>query len=229
MLQGQGYPFPLSDLPSSLFPGLSIQLSAIPQVPLSSPVPGLALRSAHRLAWNPRAGSSACQGRAMGGAPHLSKGLGVGSNHGRRPSASSPWRSHPPACVWIPPEVRSTAQETQSLWGAWAGRGEQGRSVLSLEGSPPPPSREQWDFPDLEATLPLLFMRLDTATRLGFFFGNRSALLKFVAATRSPSLLPSGAPCPQCPHRRRARGPARGPAWHRPAAGTLSRRPQNGL
>ena len=31
--------------------------------------------------------------------------------------------------------------------------GEQGRSVLSLEGSPPPPSRDQWDFPDLEATL----------------------------------------------------------------------------
>ena len=107
--------------------------------------------------------------------------------------------------------------------------GEQGRSVLFLEGSPPPPSRDQWDFPDLEATLPLLFMRLDTATRLGFFFGNRSALLKFVAATRSPSLLPSGAPCPQCPRRRRARGPARGPAGHRPAAGTFSRRPQNSL
>lgn len=47
--------------------------------------------------------------------------------------------SHPPARGWIPPEVRSTAQETQSLWGCLGWTGVNGVGVFCLSKGHPHP------------------------------------------------------------------------------------------
>lgn len=78
--------------------------------------------------------------------------------------------------VWGP------AQETWVTWNPQARMGGRGRSVFCLvKGDPHThiPPQEQWDFPDLEATLPLLFVRLQAAALFCFifiFFSNRSTL-----------------------------------------------------
>lgn len=75
-----------------------------------------------------------------------------------------------------------------------------------LKGNPPPPPQKQWDFPDLEATLPLLFMWLEAAARLFCFFG----FFCFLATTAHCSSVHSsqekqatarlGGSCPWCSH-----------------------------
>lgn len=77
-------------------------------------------------------------------------------------------------CVDSARGLEHRSGDPEPLESSWWNR-EGGFSCL--EGSPPPPRQEQWDFPDPEATLPLLFMRLEKAAPWGFFFGNYSTLL----------------------------------------------------
>lgn len=104
--------------------------------------------------------------------PHLSEGLEGMSDQRRGPFAFTTWRRHPPntACQ---SRHRSRAPGDLRLEGGTR------RSVLCLcKGHPHPrPRQEQWDFPGLEGTLPLLSVQLEAAALFFFFFLNNHSTL----------------------------------------------------
>lgn len=147
------------------------------------------------------------------GAPHLSEGLGVGSDDGRYPQPPFPRVVFPQIMCFGSARGRSGAPSTAPRASGALGLDQGRRGPLSLEQRPQPPPQEQRDFPDPEATLPLCGWRQPLA---GVSFLATAAHCSSVCGSHPPeslSPLPSCCPCPQRPHRQRTQEPALGLAW----------------